>query len=212
MGDKTLKTLKTALLGATFLIGASAAASAADVYQRGSYKDPAPVEYMPAITWAGFYFGVNAGMNFYDVEYFNGFEEDDSEFIAGLHVGYNFQWGSPWVFGVEADVGFADGIDYNASLRARLGYAMGNSMVYATGGAAWLGFEDDFSDDDALSGWVVGLGLEHKFTQNVSFGVEGLYYNYGDGDDFNIDGDIDNWTVRARLSYHLGPRYEEALK
>jgi outer membrane immunogenic protein len=230
MGDKTLKILNTALLAGTFLIGASVAASAADVYQRGSLKDPAPVEYIPAITWTGFYFGGHLGVAFngdggrfeyfddVDVVDFDDNDNDDTSFLGGLHVGYNWQKDGGWVFGIEGDVSFADDIDYLASIRARLGYAWGSTLVYATGGAAFLGVEDFFGDDDTLNGWVAGVGIEHKFTQNVSFGLEGLYYNFGDGDTYDFDegtyfeDEKDFWAVRARLTYHMGPRYEEPLK
>ena len=210
MGDISLKTLKMALLGATFLIGAAGAASAADVYNKGgSYKD-APGEYMPAITWTGLYFGINAGAAFTDEDTS---DNDETVFVGGVHLGYNWQKHGPWVFGIEGDVDFADDVDYVATIRGRLGFAAGNTLFYGTAGAAFLGAEDSFGDDDTLEGWVAGLGLEHKFTQNVSAGLEGLYYNYGEIDGAGSDEDLDTWTVRARLTYHLGgDRYGDALK
>lgn len=53
-----MRTIKKALLAIAMLAGAAAlsSANAADIYSRGSLKD-APVEYMPAITWTGFYIG-----------------------------------------------------------------------------------------------------------------------------------------------------------
>jgi outer membrane immunogenic protein len=199
-----LKHLRIALLGATFLIGAAGAASAADIYNKGgSYKD-APAEYMPAITWTGLYFGINAGAAFNDDGNGSG---DDTVFIGGVHLGYNWQRNSPLVLGVEGDVNFADDVDYLATIRGRLGYAAGNTLLYATGGVAFLQFNDD---DDSLTGWVAGVGLEHKLRQNVSLGVEALYYNFGDeANGVTFDDDIDNWTVRARLTYHFGGDYSD---
>jgi outer membrane immunogenic protein len=199
MGDQSLKSLRMALLGATFLVGAAGAATAADIYNKGgSYKD-APGEYMPAITWTGFYVGINGGAAFTDEDTT---DNDDTVFVGGFHAGYNWQKHGPWVFGIEGDVNFADDVDYVASIRGRLGYAMGSSLLYGTGGAAFLGASDGDDDDDALEGWVAGLGLEHKFTPDVSAGLETLYYNYGEVDGSNED--LDTWTVRARLTYHLG--------
>jgi outer membrane immunogenic protein len=206
LGDRTLKTLKTALLGATFLIGAAGAASAADLGKGGgSYKD-GPSEYLPAITWTGLYFGINAGAAFTDEDTS---DNDDTVFIGGLHLGFNWQKHGAWVFGVEGDVDFADDVDYVASLRGRIGYAMGSTLLYGTGGWAWLGVADD-TDEDNLDGYVVGGGLEHKFSPNVSAGVETLYYNYGEVDGSNED--LDTWTVRARLTYHLDGGYGGDLR
>jgi outer membrane immunogenic protein len=230
MGDRSLKTLQTALLGASFLIAVAGSASAADIYKGGSLKD-APVPYVPAITWTGFYFGVNAGAAFgdrnasidwdeFETEHF---KNDDSSFIGGLHVGYNWQKPGGWVFGIEGDVNFADEIDYLATIRGRLGYAMDSTLIYATGGAAFIGADDAFEDSDSETGWVAGLGIEHKIKPNFSIGLEGLYYDFGNGDDFRVvdefgnegDAHVDDltfWTIRARLTYHFGERYEDALK
>lgn len=207
MGELNVTTLKTILLGATLLAGASVvSAQAADVYERGSIKDAGPVDYLPAITWSGFYLGANAGAAFNDDIDIVG-DDEDTAFIGGFHVGYNWQKASNLVLGVEADVNFADGLDYLATIRGRLGLAAGASLFYATGGVAFIGLEDAF-DDDSETGWVAGLGMEHKLNSNLSLGLEGLYYDFDEdsfGDDFNF------WTVRARLTYHLGGGYE-ALK
>jgi outer membrane immunogenic protein len=203
-----MKSLKTALLGATILVSAGAltGANAADVYSRGSIKDTGPVDYQPAISWNGFYFGVNAGALFLDED--NSADGDDDTFFAGgLHIGYNWQRTSNLVFGIEGDVNFVDDIEYLASIRARIGLAAGPTLFYATGGGAILGFEDDLGgDDDEVTGYVAGLGVEHKLRQNVSVGLEGLYYNFDDDD---VVEDLDFWTVRARLTYHLGGHREE---
>jgi outer membrane immunogenic protein len=211
-----LKTLKMALLGATFLIGAAGAASAADLGGGGGggYKD-GPADYNPGITWSGFYFGANAGAEFIDIDSEDG--DEDAVFIGGIHVGYNWQKHGPWVFGIEGDVNFVDDEDtsYLASIRGRLGYAMGPTLLYATGGVAFLGLDGgDGSDDDedAVTGFVVGGGLEHKIRDNVSVGVEGLYYSF-DGEDLGLaDEDVDSYTIRARLTYHLGGGYRDSLK
>lgn len=216
------------------MIAVAAAASAADINRGGSYKD-APVDYMPAITWTGFYVGANLGVAFANndasIEYGDSegpietlnFEGDDNTWLAGVQVGYNWQKDGPWVFGIEGDVSFADDIDYLATIRGRLGYAVGSTLIYATGGAAFIGFEDGFGDSQSETGWVAGVGIEHKLRPNVSIGLEGLYYNFGGGEDFTIENgegeyarfrsdDADFWTIRARLTYHMGERYEDALK
>ena len=235
-----MKSLKLALLGATFLAGAGAlaTANAADVYSRGgSMKDSGPVDYAPAVSWTGFYFGVHAGAAFNDDDenkgkdycpvamtasvaakcdyaYDTGDDDDDTTWLAGLHVGYNWQKHGNVVIGIEGDVDFADDIDYLATIRGRLGYAMGRTLLYVTGGAAFLAVEDSFGDDDTLNGWVAGAGIEHKLKENMSIGLEGLYYafdedenKYGYGDE-----EHDFWAIRARLTYHFTDRHAEPLK
>jgi outer membrane immunogenic protein len=218
-----VKLLNTALLGATFLIGAAAAASAADVYDRkGSFKD-APESYAPPITWTGFYVGVHAGATFDDhVDTSNDRLENpniDSAFLGGVHVGYNWQRSPNWVLGIEGSVDFVDDelhgdglTDYLASIRGRIGYAFGEHLLYGTGGVAFLSYDSDRSIDDAV-GFVVGAGLERKLTNNISVGVEGLYYDFSSESNVqDTDVDRDFWTVQARLSYHFNRGYEEALK
>jgi outer membrane immunogenic protein len=199
-------------LGATFLAGASvlSAANAADVYARGESLKDGPVAYMPAITWTGFYFGLNAGAAFQDNDVAIVSDDDDTSFLAGLHAGYNWQTPGNFLFGIEADVDFADDIDYLATVRGRLGWTAGQTLFYATGGAAFLGFEDVLGDDDTETGWVVGGGIEHKLRDSVSVGLEGLYYAFDDDDNLAGD-DLDFWTLRARLTYHMGG-YSEPLK
>lgn len=223
-----MKKLKLALLGATCLIGAGAltTAQAADVYARGSLKDSGQVAYMPAITWTGFYFGVHAGAAFDDddddkdrddepkvlVLDDHDNDDDDWDWLAGVHVGYNWQKSSGFVLGIEGDVSFLDDIDYLASIRGRLGYAMGPTLLYVTGGWAWASIEDDFGDDDTVNGWVAGLGIEHKLGERVSLGLEGVYYDLDDTEHLFHSEDNDFWTIRARLTYHMGGRHAEPLK
>jgi outer membrane immunogenic protein len=227
IGGPTVRILKAALLGATFLIGAAGVANAADVYDRkGSLKD-APDAYMPAITWTGFYVGAHAGGAFGgEVEVSAGDESASADienaFTGGVHVGYNWQASSNWVIGIEGSASFLsqdlendfEFTDYVASIRGRAGVTFDRSLLYATAGVAFLGYSDDAADDldeDVAVGFVVGAGWERKLTDNVSFGVEGLYYNF-ETDVEGIDVESDFFTVMARLNYHFGARHDEALK
>jgi len=190
----TLKTTSLTLVSALALLAAAPAAYAADIYQdEGSLKDVGPVDYAPPITWTGFYLGANIGAAWDDSDEIE--IVDDAALIGGAHLGYNWQSPRNWVVGIEGDIEFMDDVDYLASIRGRLGYAFGNTLLYATGGAAFIDYD---SVDD--TGWVAGLGVERKLRENVSFGVEGLYYGFEDdlGDDSNL------WAARARLTYHFG--------
>jgi outer membrane immunogenic protein len=253
---------KLAVLSAVVaFVGGVSAASAADLSAHGgSYKD-GPYEAPIAPIWGGLYVGGHLGGLWNDagdtskwkrwcygenecskwkedthVKFDEG--DDDVTFVGGVHAGYNWQ-SDARVFGIEGDVSFGDGLDYLASLRARLGYAQDNLLLYVTAGAAFAGFDDtsvtmsygkkkvgelDFSGDSKV-GFVAGIGAEYKLRPNWSIGVEGLYYAFGDGDDskewdayckqYKISHDDDNdlFVVRARMSYHFqDDAYESPLK
>jgi outer membrane immunogenic protein len=227
-----------------FVFAASGAANATDVYSKGSFKD-AGFGYAP-ITWTGFYLGGHAGVSLTDelafsykdegLKVLDGFSLDNA-FVGGVQIGYNRQTLSNWVYGIEADLSFLDdGLDgdidlteFLASIRGRLGIASGTSLVYLTGGVAFLGYSDEFtrvfSDeftklDDTAIGFVVGGGIEHKLRSNFSVGIEGLYYNFSsDIEDTaqcgcfqTADLDRDFWVIRARASYHFTSGYDDPLK
>jgi len=156
--------------------------------------------------------------------------------VAGGHIGYNQQF-EKLVVGVEGDfegqylhyVDFTYGagfgpykiIDYNnfrASTRVRLGYAFDHVLLYATGGAAFSGFESqhnflfaglyDSSDFNPV-GWTVGAGVEWAFMGGLSARLEYRYTDFGSttisssapGVSYRVTAS-DN-SVRAGLSYRF---------
>ncbi len=143
---------------------------------------------------------------------------DDDAFAGGVHVGYNWQRGSI-VYGVEADYSFT-GIEYNVfnteiatidglgSVRARLGYAVNDLLLFATAGFAWKDSDTiggGFVDLDD-SGYVLGAGAEIKFGQKYSFRGEVLHYSFENESIFNfnaVDVDTDITVVRTGLSVHF---------
>jgi outer membrane immunogenic protein len=151
--------------------------------------------FVPAGTFAG---AVPAGTISYAGDNGDGF-------VGGGQIGYNYQFGS-FVLGVEADLQFADlggsrgtafvptafpddfipagtagGIDWFGTVRARAGFAFDRALVYATGGFAYGGADDnnDFfsNNDDVRTGWTLGGGVEYAFTNNLTLGLEGLWVN-----------------------------------
>jgi outer membrane immunogenic protein len=141
--------------------------------------------------------------------------------FGGVQVGFNAKGCcGPWVFGLEADVqggdisdsshgvvngfflpvpvpGFAATVDtttrigWFGTLRPRVGYAWGNTMVYATGGFAFgqvkhsmrfvdntnFGAQDNSSE--SKRGYVVGGGVEHMLSCCWSVKLEYQYINLG---------------------------------
>jgi outer membrane immunogenic protein len=169
--------------------------------------------------------------------------DDDGNVIGGVHIGYNWQRpDSLFVFGVEGDLDFADRLDFLATLRARLGIGLDRFLIYGTAGVAFASFDERRFDvvnvpvllpafdevvrlrhdnDDTQVGFVAGVGAEIKLAQNVSLGLEGLYYDFDDDNrnsvKFTRDIDDDTtevavfsrhrdnsfWQVRGRLTYHV---------
>lgn len=226
----------------TLLSGVSALALAA------SLGAAAPASAAEPVNWTGFYGGLHLGYGDAQLDgHFSPselpgvpFDEDMSGPVGGVQGGYNFQRGD-FVFGIEADfsltnfgksvadhtddgseLALVDHEDMMTSVRARLGFAAGQGLVYATGGAAWQEFtllknvedpEDSsagfFKEDDI--GGVVGAGAEFRVAPNVSLGVESLYYIFdeidlppdyiGSGNGVNVE--MDPWVTRARLTFHF---------
>ena len=161
--------------------------------------------------------------------------------IYGFHAGINKQMGQ-YVIGIEADVSGADidedsvetgtdgtgqivsSVDTLASVRGRLGFLFDNTLVYGTAGIAYIDSEFDVHDSDESGifnldgiGGVIGAGAEMAVSENVSVGLEGLYYIFDESErDFSNKGpltssgdtadfvSLDNmFVVRLRGTYHL---------
>jgi outer membrane immunogenic protein len=145
---------------------------------------------------AGFNFNIITGDSFRS--------RSGGALISG-EIGYNYQIGSI-VLGVEADYGYANGtssfnhvnfsqqgesrIESFGTVRGRLGYAFDRTLLYVTGGFAFANVKQKtflFTDDAGCrasfsgmkSGWTVGGGIEHMFTEHLSGKIEGLYANLG---------------------------------
>lgn len=141
-------------------------------------------------------------------------DEDEGEIAGGVHVGYDYQMGNV-VAGIVAEYGRTSVTDNvsafsttpafytltrelrdHASVRARLGYAAGNTMAYVTGGGAWGRIRNSFTTNNAVNsfaengdedawGYRVGGGLEHQLGRNFSLGL--LYaYTSLDADEHRV--------------------------
>ena len=179
-------------------------ASAADLPVRQRIAAPVPI-----YNWTGLYLGVHAGIATGDADSTTlGGSADMDGWFAGGQIGFNWQAvGSPWVFGVEADIAWADigdsvtavvgpigviaatELDYFGTARLRAGYAWDRMLLYVTGGIAWAhndvsitaaggGFAVGLSSDNTHTGWTIGGGLEWALWQNWSFKAEYLFIDF----------------------------------
>lgn len=178
--------MKKLLFAVGALVATVAPVFAGDMpIQRRQYYQP---DIAPLFNWTGFYVGANAGYGLGSA-----ISTDINGFTGGLTAGYNYQVSPNWVLGAETDIAFstADGnragrkyeSDYIGTLRARLGYSVGNVMFYGTGGGAYGKgdlIQAGLSNDQVHWGWTLGAGVEAMLTQNISAKFEYLYVDLGD--------------------------------
>ena len=211
-------------------------------YRIGGNSNYTPVA---AANWTGLYLGGNVGTGtsrdraaIEDVNTGTGvlFNLAPHGFIGGAQAGYNWQSGNI-VFGLETDfqgstmednrtcIGCTPGLslDFNSKLqwlgtvRGRLGYAVGPSLFYATGGFAYGDVKTAINNvgfSDTRTGWTVGGGIETPFTLLGLFGpnwtatTEYLYVDLGDHS-FDLGGSVALTTgaqehiFRTGLNYHF---------
>lgn len=195
---------------AAVLAASTSIGGAADLGQRKPVLQPVPVD--GGYSWAGFYFGAQAGYSwgrdktkeyltspFTFIGLQNSYNTDG--YTGGLYGGGNAQYGNT-VVGVEADVDFGKikgrfvdppappfnpggagrtEVKVQGSIRGRVGYSYGSTLVYATAGLAvadhtsqywnWAGTSETFSR--VVTGYTVGAGVEYALSPN--FTVRGEY-------------------------------------
>jgi outer membrane immunogenic protein len=203
--------MKKFLIAATALSGLLAfigSASAADIA-------PMPEAYDwtgPYIGIQGGYGWGDTEPTYDDSVGFAGSLEVDYEgFIGGIEAGYNWQ-SNNLVLGIETDASFSDingdaldltgvsppciivgqgcsaDVDWLATGRLRLGYAIDRLMPFITGGIAVGGVKGTFDSpgnactcdvDDTTIGWTVGGGVEWAVSDSWSVKAEYLYVDLG---------------------------------
>ena len=230
-----MKKIFVASIAAAAFCGAPALAADMPV-KAPVYRAAAPYN------WTGFYWGANVGVGVSAMKY-HSIEEVgttngvfDPGFTGGLQAGYNWQYSPNWVFGVEGDVGYLGTnrsfvqfndptffnrvkTDFYSTLRARYGYAWDRSLLYATGGVAFVHIKDNLNDTTAgpteigsksttTVGFAVGGGLETALVGNWTTKVEYLFIDAGRIHTDDIDGDEHGtWNHQFHI-FKLGLNYK----
>ena len=181
---------------------------------------------------------------------FDGFKGTGSYYV-GLHGGYNYMFPSRFLVGVEADASFPSNIhgiqiissdltgvaayeemvQWSSTVRARIGYAPGHWLFYATGGLAWT--YDQFTRTQVVGsfdpnsvgpsagtvepkfivgrrGWAAGGGIELALTSKWSARLEYLYTQFGWRDVYfpatpeAFDSSLSVQSIRLGFNYRLG--------
>ena len=155
--------------------------------------------------------------------------DSNSGVLGGGTLGYNWQYGA-FVFGVELDLdGISlsrtndNGVvgsywNYNNNgaflfdATGRLGYAWGPALIYAKGGYAYVDANANlrysgpntynYGNENGLSGWVIGGGIEYALNPSWSVKIEYLYY------DFSNQNQNISWVDDANKTQYAGIGHE----
>jgi outer membrane immunogenic protein len=205
--------LQVALLVAAAVVGFDVSAFAADMPTKMPIKVPPVVGY----AWDGFYLGGYVGsvlgQNTAGTPQpgnpagtrAGGFQFNDLNFTGGVTAGYNWTLAPNWLVGLEGDIGYfalyrnfkewndvitaGTESNWNGTARVRGGYLTGPSLLYVTGGVAFVHMTDIFGGDlinirETRSstmevGWVAGAGIETKLSRSWSAKTEYLFIDTG---------------------------------
>ncbi|MEO8530526.1 MAG: outer membrane beta-barrel protein [Deltaproteobacteria bacterium] len=169
------------------------------------------------VSWSGPYAGLsyaaNDGTNAYDP---SSPMDDDSYNLLGeshsLFGGYN--WGNgPWVYGAELAINrgsvherSSDGTDYPGykfdtmfDLKARVGYALGKTLVYGTLGYSSGEFTYNGTDHYQSTGCLYGIGADYKVGSRYFVGAELTRRELSNS--HPIDSMINTLSVRFGMSF-----------
>jgi outer membrane immunogenic protein len=172
--------------------------------------------------------GNNSERTFFPNTY--GYDSQGNSYLTGINT-----------IRVKREGGFA------GDVTGRLGYTWGPAMIYAKGGFAWLESKlsvrattydpatgqyatystgntwGDWNNDDTLTGWTVGAGIEWLLNPNWSVKIEYLHFDfshdnnndwspatyYGSGgagyynNSWRFRNDLTADTVKLGINYHL---------
>lgn len=191
--------MKKALLLSAVLASIAPAAFAADAIDAVPAA-PEPAQVAVPAGWDGPYIGVMGGAEWLNSHLdFNGATAKHTEFggLLGTFAGYNYQFDNNLVLGAEGDFSYnwnkattsrTDyGTDWQGSVRARVGYAMDNALLYAAGGwTVTRGYVDlagpTSKGTKTLNGYTLGLGVDYKFTDNMFARAEYRFNDFGGKD------------------------------
>jgi len=220
MGKYRLITLG---LAAVMFASTSAVSEAADAPRGPAYRPPPPP--IPFYNWTGFYAGAHLGVGWSDDDGGG----NSSGFLGGGQVGFNYQI-NQWVVGLEADIAgttikdsfsvfdprfgvVATGsasLDWVSTLAPRFGYAFDRWLVYGKFGGAWAHASATvsspivglgFTQDQTVSGWVLGVGTEYALRENWTAKIEYNMMDFGSDGPFS---DSKFHVFKAGLNYRFG--------
>lgn len=205
-----MNTLKIAA-ALTLLTLTAATAHAADLHP----QQPMGIAAADVATnWDGPYVGAQLGYG-WGTASAPGHTATLSGLLVGGQAGYNFHLSDGVVAGIEGDLAWnneqgtfsssttTERINWDASVRGRLGLDLGQVMPYAEAGVAFANATGGAYTANH-TGWTVGAGAEFMLATNLSANVEYRYSDYGTqtyGGTTAVS--LTDSTVRVGLNYHF---------
>ena len=201
--------MKSFLLGSAALVILAGAANAADMPVKAMpVKAPPPLVYDWTGVYVGGYYADSISQTRAKSSITPGTAQVNQKALsAGVTVGLNWQFNPRFLVGLEGDIGWlginrteqdwddtilvGTKVDWYSTARARGGYVTGPSLLYVTGGAAFLHLTEVFGGNAAgvvapatsfsttKTGWTAGGGIETKISRNWSAKTEYLYIDGG---------------------------------
>ncbi len=148
-------------------------------------------------------FGVSGGVNFQSGAFVTGIEADLGYLSTRAHHAFSrlddTHVVAPW--DINTNTRYETEFGAIGTLRARGGYAFGDTLVFATAGLAVgkvsnrfalalpeIGYASpDWSASGIRAGYAVGVGIEQRLSSSVSLKFETLYVNFADRTVMGID-------------------------
>jgi outer membrane immunogenic protein len=224
-GDLRMNKLISAGIGMVALAAALRPAAAADI---APYYYPQQT--IVIFTWTGFYVGAHGGGAWANKDFSGttysaagalsnqtGFSISPTGWLGGGQFGANYQSGS-WVFGIEADVSWANltgssscssnvagaiafsqncnaTINGLGTLAGRLGFAVDRALIYGKGGVAWA--SDSYTlDSTTILGPLSFNANESRWGWMVGAGFE---YSFADNWSWKIEYNYMDFATRSVL-------------
>ncbi|MGI9351063.1 MAG: outer membrane protein [Rhizobiaceae bacterium] len=185
---------KSLISGMGILMLASAVHAADAVSEDILIPQPEEVQ-VDTSEWGGFYLGVYGSYDWFTADGATAAlgDVDGEGGKIGGYAGYNWQFENNVVTGLEALGGYSDsdgtsaGVtveqEWDASLRARLGYAFEQSVIYSFAGLAVTSVDAATltgADSETLNGYTLGAGWETQLSGNFTARIEYGFSDYQD--------------------------------
>lgn len=208
---------KNAKFGSVMLMASLVVAAPAFAADLGSYEQPpAYNEPQTSTSWTGAYVGGHVGAAMPKANPFR----SGKGLALGAQAGYDYDLGSAVVGGEieathlgDARVGVPGGHlneRWRAAVKAKAGIKMDQSLIYGTAGLTVTSLRDAggvTGPDGMKEGYLLGAGVEHRFTPQISGKVE---YNYTATDDVRTFSgttqshtDISDHVVKGGVNYRF---------
>lgn len=198
IGKSPLVALMASLLGATLAVAA----------------DFGPVSDAPAETvrdWSGLFLGGAVSyVTGHDDWAADGRFDLDTSYVGAGFIGYNLQRGH-LVAGLELSGTLGRVKEENYpwlwydelfEIKGRLGYTIGDFLLYVSGGYTHVGLEED-GVGFSMNGYNIGGGYSYAWTDHIFIGTEASYHEAGGACPHDQDVEGKFTTITSRIGYRF---------